>query len=54
MYKVDLFLDDNPPQAAVPEALPIKGFQQGDHRRQFDLMPDAPQFLMLFPLSAAP
>jgi Tol biopolymer transport system component len=54
MFRMDLFLDDNPPQAGAPEALPIKGFQQGDLRRQFDLMPDAPRFLMLFPLTSAP
>ena len=30
--------------------LPIKGFAQAEYRRQFDLMPDGRQFLMLFPL----
>jgi len=33
-----------------PTALPIKGFAQGEYRRQFDLMPDGRQFLMLFPV----
>jgi len=32
-------------------ALPIKGFAQAEYRRQFDLMPDGRQFLMLFPVS---
>ena len=31
--------------------LPIKGFAQGEYRRQFDLMPDGRQFLMLFPVT---
>jgi Tol biopolymer transport system component len=34
-----------------PTALPIKGFAQAEYRRQFDLMPDGRQFLMLFPTS---
>jgi Tol biopolymer transport system component len=34
-----------------PTALPIKGFAQGEYRRQFDLMPDGRQFLMLFPVA---
>jgi Tol biopolymer transport system component len=29
--------------------LPIRGFIQGDARRQYDLMPDGKQFLMMFP-----
>jgi len=33
-----------------PTPLPIKGFAQGEYRRQFDLMPDGRQFLMLFPV----
>jgi hypothetical protein len=35
-----------------PTPLPIKGFAQAEYRRQFDLMPDGRQFLMLFPVSA--
>ncbi len=50
MYKIFVFLDKAKPQTSEPEALPIKGFQQGDLRRQFDLMPEGFQFLMLFPL----
>ena len=34
-----------------PTPLPIKGFAQAEYRRQFDLMPDGRQFLMLFPIS---
>lgn len=37
------------PRAAPPRPLPIRGFQQGYRRRQFDLMPDGRRFLMLFP-----
>lgn len=33
----------------APAPLPIKGFAQAEYRRQFDLMPDGRQFLMLFP-----
>jgi Tol biopolymer transport system component len=33
-----------------PTPLPIKGFAQAEYRRQFDLMPDGRQFLMLFPM----
>jgi len=50
MYRVELFLEEKPPQTSDPEAMPIKGFQQGERRRQFDLVPGAPQFLMLFPV----
>ena len=32
-----------------PAPLPIKGFAQAEYRRQFDLMPDGRQFLVLFP-----
>ena len=41
------------PKAGDPVALPIKGFQQGDLRRQYDLMPDGKGFIMLFPASGA-
>jgi Tol biopolymer transport system component len=33
-----------------PTPLPIKGFAQAEYRRQFDLMPDGRQFLVLMPL----
>jgi hypothetical protein len=36
---------------AEPTPLPIKGFAQAEYRRQFDLMPDGHQFLVLFPVS---
>ena len=32
-----------------PVPLPIEGFAQAEYRRQFDLMPDGRQFLVLFP-----
>jgi Tol biopolymer transport system component len=32
-----------------PVPLAIRGFIQGDARRQYDLMPDGKQFLMMFP-----
>jgi eukaryotic-like serine/threonine-protein kinase len=34
---------------AEPTPLPIKGFAQAEYRRQFDLMPDGRQFLVLVP-----
>jgi len=40
------------PSAGEPIALPIKGFVQGEFRRQFDVMPNGTQFVMLFPRSA--
>jgi Tol biopolymer transport system component len=57
----ELFVDNNHQLFAVkvqtlgtfssgaPTPLPIRGFIQGDARRQYDLMPDGKQFLMLFP-----
>jgi Tol biopolymer transport system component len=57
----ELFFDNNHQLFAVsvqtagtfttgePVALPIRGFIQGDARRQYDLMPDGKQFLMMFP-----
>lgn len=34
-----------------PTPLPIKGFAQAEYRRQFDLMADGRQFLVLFPIA---
>jgi Tol biopolymer transport system component len=39
-----------PASSGEPVPLPIKGFAQGEYRRQFDLMPNGTQFLMLFPI----
>jgi Tol biopolymer transport system component len=50
MFRMELFLATNPPRAGDPKGLPIKGFQQGEYRRQFDLTPDGKRFVMLFPL----
>lgn len=49
MFRMDVILGVETPNAANPVALPISGFQQGDLRRQFDLTPDGKAFLMLFP-----
>jgi len=35
--------------SGTPAPLPIRGFIQGNARRQYDLMPDGKQFLMMFP-----
>jgi Tol biopolymer transport system component len=51
MFRLDV--NTTAPAAKVePVPLPIKGFAQAEYRRQFDLMPDGRQFLMLFPVSA--
>lgn len=48
MFRLAVNLSE--PAAAVdPVALPIKGFAQGEYRRQFDLMPDGREFLLLVP-----
>jgi len=49
MYRMRLFFGAEMPKASAPEALRIRGFQQGDLRRQFDLTPDGRRFLLLFP-----
>jgi len=50
MYRLNLAITADAVQAGAPQGLPISGFQQGDLRRQFDLMPDGRTFLMLFPV----
>jgi hypothetical protein len=35
----------------APVPLPIKGFVQAEYRRQFDLMPNGRQFLVLIPVA---
>ena len=49
MFRLTLNLD-GPAPAGPPVALPIKGFVQAEFRRQFDLMPNGRQFLVLIPL----
>jgi Tol biopolymer transport system component len=41
------------PRASDPVALPIKGFQQTELRRQYDLTPDGKGFVVLMPLAGA-
>jgi serine/threonine-protein kinase len=53
MYRLDVSVAGEALQASAPTPLPIEGFQQGDLRRQYDLMPDGKAFLMLFPTAAA-
>ena len=50
MYRIDLTIGTGAVTAGPPSALPITGFEQGELRRQFDLMPDGQAFLMLFPV----
>ncbi len=50
MFRMDITLAAGAAKAGEPKGLPIRGFQQGDLRRQFDLTPDGRHFVMLFPL----
>jgi Tol biopolymer transport system component len=50
MFRLDLMLAGDAPRASEPVQLPITGFQQGDLRRQYELMPDGSGFVMLFPM----
>lgn len=49
MFRLDISFDAEAPKAGEPVELPITGFQQGDLRRQYDLLPDGSGFVMLFP-----
>jgi serine/threonine-protein kinase len=49
LFKLTLNLD-GPAPVGGPAALPIRGFAQAEFRRQYDLMPDGREFLMLMPL----
>ena len=49
LFRLALNLD-GPAPVGKPAALPIKGFAQAEFRRQFDLMPNGRQFLVLMPL----
>ncbi len=51
MFRLAVNLTD-PSAVSDPVALPIEGFAQAEYRRQFDLMPNGRQFLMLFPIAA--
>ena len=53
MYRVDVRLDGDV-SIGEPVELPIAGFQQGEYRRQFDLMPDGSAFLLLYALEQPP
>jgi len=47
LYRMDVTTSGDA-QAGAPAALPIKGFVQGELRRQYDLTPDGKAFVMLF------
>jgi Tol biopolymer transport system component len=51
MFRLAVNLTD-PSSVAEPVALPIKGFAQAEYRRQFVLLANGRQFLMLFPIAA--
>jgi len=40
----------DPATSVEPTPLPVKGFVQAEYRRQFDLMPNGRQFLLLIPV----
>ena len=52
MFQMDIATSGEP-RVGDPVALPIKGFRQGELRRQYDLTPDGKGFVMLFPEGAA-
>ena len=52
MHRVDVHTEGDV-SIGQPVELPIEGFQQGEYRRQFDLMPDGERFLLLYPSEAA-
>lgn len=51
MFQLAMNMQDLTSIGGEPRPLPIKGFAQAEYRRQFDLMPDGRQFVMLFPIS---
>ncbi len=51
MFRVEISTAAEMPKIGEPVELPIRGFQQGDLRRQYDLMPDGKGFVMLFPVT---
>ena len=48
MFRLDVDTNDLS-RAAEPIPLPVQGFVQAEYRRQFDLLPDGRQFLVLVP-----
>ena len=50
LYRVEMDAAKGMP-VGEPMPLPIEGFAQGEYRRQFDLLPNGRQFLLLFPSS---
>ena len=50
MFRLAVNVSD-PSSTSEPVGLPIKGFVQAEYRRQFDLLANGRQFLMLFPAS---
>lgn len=49
IHRLDMTLGATP-RASEPVPLPITGFQQGELRRQYDLLPDGSGFVMLIPI----
>ena len=52
LFQMDVSITAGEPKAGTPRTLPIKGFVQGELRRQYDLTPDGKAFVMLFPVRA--
>ena len=52
MFRLTLNTHDMAP-IGEPTPLPIKGFAQAEYRRQFELMPDGRQLLVLIPIAAS-
>ncbi len=50
LFQVDVQVAGGEIRGGEARALPIRGFQQGEVRRQYDLTPDGRGFVMLFPV----
>lgn len=48
LFRMDVTAASGTPRVGEPVALPIRGFQQGELRRQYDLLPDGSGFVMLY------
>jgi serine/threonine-protein kinase len=52
LFVMDVSMSAAEARAGEPRPLPIKGFVQGDLRRQYDITPDGKGFVMLFPAAS--
>lgn len=53
LFQLDVHVAGGEIRSGEARVLPIRGFQQGEMRRQYDLTPDGRGFVMLFPARTA-